>query len=592
MEGHLTASQLTKDLAPRWEARWPGRFAFELNDLEVSGITPYIHERAIKAGSLVLTFDRKLTSGTVVTLRATYPDSFPHLRPEVMLLDGAPRPSRHCNPIDGTLCLLGRDSAQWPPDWTLRRLLDEQLDHIFAGTGDEDPQAEANEVWWNHISVNDAYCLVDSAWEMEAERGTLRLLHAVEKSHLTSALAAGAHHAPIVRALINEVRDASGKLMHTWQGPVPPLLRAPRKDWQVPWLRLPSPFVPAASNQARGAQLEELLKPYYPTLQRIVVPGTDLAVAMLAVVAPSELTETKKGLGWTFLQISGRKVALEPGQTNKRFLNKHPKLMHTVPVYRAGPTDLGHRVPAVQLLKDKRIVVVGAGAIGAPIAVELARNGVAVLHLIEHDVVEPGNSVRWPLGASAWGQRKLRALARFIEHEYPSTTVITDNVRLGGGEEDDVLTRALADAHIVIDASASQGVTSLLASRRNAHLPLIGVFATPPLSGGVVARYGNDAACPNCLEHAWADGSIAEPAGRWDKALTQPPGCAERTFTGASFDLQELSLQTVRLALRTLQDPTPSSLVLTLNFDDDAGLRLPTWRRDPLRKHERCECRP
>ncbi|NRQ19175.1 hypothetical protein BHMPCIPO_06442 [Ensifer sesbaniae] len=50
---------------------------------------------------------------------------------------------------------------------------------------------------------------------------------------------------------------------------------------------------------------------------------------------------------------------------------------------------------------------------------------------MDDDVVEPGNAIRWELGASSWGTKKQDALKRFIEREYPWTSVLTVSHRIG-----------------------------------------------------------------------------------------------------------------------------------------------------------------
>jgi hypothetical protein len=136
----------------------------------------------------------------------------------------------------------------------------------------------------------------------------------------------------------------------------------------------------------------------------------------------------------------------------------------------------------------------------------------------------------------------------------------------------------------------------LLAERcRDAQIPLISFFATPNLNGGAVVLHGTEGGCPNCLEYAWDRGEIPPPPGRdGDDVLTQPPGCAERTFFGAGYDLQEVSLQAVRLAVEVLsQDGPLESLIQTLCLvDDDGQLCPPRWRVEPLPKHVECKCRP
>ncbi|TGT04031.1 hypothetical protein EN856_36315, partial [Mesorhizobium sp. M8A.F.Ca.ET.213.01.1.1] len=89
-----------------------------------------------------------------------------------------------------------------------------------------------------------------------------------------------------------------------------------------------------------------------------------------------------------------------------------------IPTYRAGATDIGDRVASVCIFKNKVIAIFGMGAIGAPVAIELALNGCSHLIVIDHDIVEPGNSIRWPLGATAWGMRKTTAVKQHVESEY------------------------------------------------------------------------------------------------------------------------------------------------------------------------------
>jgi hypothetical protein len=76
-------------------------------------------------------------------------------------------------------------------------------------------------------------------------------------------------------------------------------------------------------------------------------------------------------------------------------------------------------------------------------------------------------------------------------------------------------------------------------------------------------------------------------------ALVQPAGCSERTFTGASYDLQELSLHAARVAVGFLTEGIgrDSSTIYTLGFQEADGVKIPTWRVDQLRPHAQCTCR-
>jgi hypothetical protein len=128
------------------------------------------------------------------------------------------------------------------------------------------------------------------------------------------------------------------------------------------------------------------------------------------------------------------------------------------------------------------------------------------------------------------------------------------NISDSGESEIEVLDKLLESVDLIYDASAEVGVHHLLsalaAERRK---PYLLAWATPGAWGGLVARIvpGKTEGCWNCLQWARADGTIsnppADPAGD-----VQPTGCADPTFTGTSFDLQQVALGAIRLAVATL----------------------------------------
>lgn len=584
---------------PRWEKRYPGRFRHELDALQSAGVTPEVDGDALTAGQLALTFDWPLDDATTLRLKAVFPDAFPHIRPQVFLISGLdPAPVRHRSPIEGNLCLLGRDSRQWMPSWTLHRLLAEQLEAAVRGAGDEDPQGEPAEYWWNGLNRTGSFCLIDSAWDLaDAREGTLSLRYAPAGTK-TETRDGETTRVPVIRAYVAEVRARDNTVLHRWDGPLPPDLAQAKHTLRIPWVRLDETIMP---EPALGAQMSAFRQEHdwlRTGNQHRYQSG--LSIDLFALVHPSELAFGQTGLGWVIYLVFGHQHAFNA--KNARQKRKKPLTITVLPINRAGAGDIGHRVPAVDLLKDKRVLIVGTGAVGAPVAIELARNGCGTLHLLEHDTVEPGNTVRWPLGASAWGHHKLDALEEFLAREYPAVQTHLHphclgqaGPRVDGPGDDDVLDPILSGVDMVIDGSASHGVTTLLADRcREADIPLVSLFATPTLEGGAVVRHAGDGGCPNCLEHAWHNGDIAPPPGRGsEEGLTQPPGCGERTFIGAGYDLQELSLQAVRLVVETLSgEGGDGSVIQTLSFTADDGRRgPPRWRVDPLPKHPACRCR-
>lgn len=557
---------------PPWELRYPGRMAFELARLEEAGAKPVVDEALLATGVLSVDLVWNV-AGDEVELTASFPDGFPRVRPNVSLTgDPARFPDRHCNPRDGNLCLLGRDTAQWPPSWTLAKLLSEQLEHALRGTGDEDPQGEPAEVWWNTHGLENSYVLVDSDWKVgEISQGSLSLRY----------IAKGGKSAEI-QAVITEVRGADGLVVGSWSSALPDHLRR-GKSATVPWVRVEGTFLPRGPE---APAIQELLEKN-PKLARPGEISSSVYGYFFGVAYQMEVAHGRAGDGWLIGLVHGPRKAFNPRAARAQQFN-------TVPTKRAGPQDIGSRVPAVQLLKDKKIALFGVGAIGAPLALELARNGCSEIRLLDQDIVEPGNSIRWPLGAAAWGRKKVDALRDFILANYPSCSIVPFPHALGtdpGGE--DALHGMLEDVDIAIDATASYGVTTLIhdyASERGTQL--VSLWATPPVTGGVVARYAPGSGCPVCLEHHHNDRTIAPPPGLNDEtALIQPVGCAERTFTGGSFDLQELSLEAFRVVVDALSSDKAGSELATLSLKADGQRTPPRWRVEPLPKHAACKCR-
>ncbi|WP_423140849.1 ThiF family adenylyltransferase [Parablastomonas sp. CN1-191] len=70
-------------------------------------------------------------------------------------------------------------------------------------------------------------------------------------------------------------------------------------------------------------------------------------------------------------------------------------------------------------LRTSRVVMVGCGSLGSPIARLLAQAGVAEIDLIDPDRMELENTSRHALGASQNGLNKATALAQWLQRDFP-----------------------------------------------------------------------------------------------------------------------------------------------------------------------------
>ncbi|MCA1444430.1 ThiF family adenylyltransferase [Ensifer sp. IC4062] len=552
----------------------------------VAGESLLVDEEAAAAGILRIEFSWPLSDGRTIGLRAVYPDTFPRLRPHVSLTcDPSQYPERHCG-SEGALCLLGRDTRYWQANMSLAEILDENLAHVLDGTGAEDPQGEPIEYWWNSLGhASGSFVLVDSEWKLSGyDKGTVDVLVTASRTEIGRT----------VRAAILKVNADDGSLLAERAAPLPAAIFLNAFCARFPWRRDDQLSLPTGSAEQTVGKVAYGNR--YETCD-----GADIRLSF--TVSKTELQHNEHGDAW----VCGMAVREHISRPSRSGPRHRGTVASIVPVFRDGEIDIGYRVPSVASLRGKRIAVVGLGALGSPAAVELARNGCTSLHLMDDDVVEPGNTIRWELGASSWGTKKHDALKRFIEREYPWTSVLAVPHRIGLPTGDphirgdtDRLNELLNSVDLVVDASAAPGVTYLLGDIcRERGLSLISVFASPNLHGGAVVFHHPESGCPVCMAHAnetpeGKSGHIPYPNGMNDEStLVQPPGCSELTFTGASFDLKELSLETVRMAVDVLSSPDEWTVseVRTVNLHDVKRRMPPSWRIDPLERHPDCGCR-
>jgi hypothetical protein len=568
-------------LVPRWDLRFPGRLQKELDAFSAEGVDPTVDKDALQDGRLILDFQWPYEE-SALPLRAVYPDSYPFLRPHVILRDRSLFPGRHVS-SDGTLCLIGRDSRQWTSSLTVPALLREMLADAMNAGGIEDPQGEPDEFYWNGSILDDApFCLVETTWDLWTkgiDSGLLTIRYALDESDKRK---------PYLRGAMTKVVAPDGTVLFEWSGRLPAFLGHAADEVTIPWERLEKLALPDenAFRSLMDASKKASSSPSFSSQSL-----STRRYRLNAFLYPSGLEWRRKGDGWLFSLLWGGKQGM---------LGRKKLEGGVIRTLRAGVADLTSRAPQAASLSTKKVSIIGVGAIGATVAIEMARNGVKELRLLDSDIVEPGNSVRWPLGASAWGQSKVEALAEFITKEYPNCEVRCVRHLLGFQSpkypyrDEQALSDATDGVDLVIDATAAYWNMAYIhdfVGKRG--LRLMAMHASPPVTGGVVVLYGPNGGCPACLVRAWDDHSLAAPPGIGDDSgLAQPAGCAERTFTGVSYDLQEISLHAMRVATTFLAGggSTDLTLVHTLSFDLQSGVKLPSWRADALNRHAGCSC--
>lgn len=112
-------------------------------------------------------------------------------------------------------------------------------------------------------------------------------------------------------------------------------------------------------------------------------------------------------------------------------------------------------------LRERRVAIVGVGALGSFIADMLVRSGIRHLTLVDGDVVMPGNLVRHLVGPEAIGLSKVKAVKQHLiaREEIAADQIDVIDEALTSGDEAVDLVRS---HDLVVDATADFATTALL----------------------------------------------------------------------------------------------------------------------------------
>jgi hypothetical protein len=188
------------------------------------------------------------------------------------------------------------------------------------------------------------------------------------------------------------------------------------------WLfRLSRPWIPKDFPK-RGSDVTSMLAP--ETLQRCLRPG--LVVPLLFEA------ETETGAAFVAVTLHGG---------SKRELEKGFRHISRVPLDRiigsyASRSVARHRVIRVDgawihgrdhassfaEVRDRKVVLIGCGAIGASVARLLAQAGVGELVFVDHDTLSAPNTARHVLGSPQIGVNKATGLQAELRRQFPHLT--------------------------------------------------------------------------------------------------------------------------------------------------------------------------
>ncbi|MGY1836278.1 HesA/MoeB/ThiF family protein [Blastococcus sp. SYSU DS0510] len=545
-------------------------------------------------------------------LRVDYPVAFPWFAPQVVLPEPLPGLSRHRNPVTGQLCLLA-DPADWQAGSTLAALLTVQLPRLL--TAGRDPGAapatlalEAGaEAAWTRVRLSLGALLVDTNC-MPAPDVPGGWADVVTVSRTV---------AP-VSALIS-LLDADQRVL--WAGDV----FTGRGARRIRWVRLPD----APEEGLDGAEL------WGRAAERLTeLPGDDGGGEepnAVAVLVASEGPDRRPREEWLLLtrgvpkqrslealfepaepstddvpptELGGGQLSLFDGDgatlpATEAPANTPPRSPR-VRVRRRYAIDrdaITARLPGdTSRLADAAVTVVGVGALGGPVALELARAGVGRLRLVDGDRHDPATGARQLLTLRDAGSPKALALALSLIDVNPHLHLTTGLGHLGADDGREL--PGLAASTLVIDCTANPAANRYLA----AHLgvtgtPLLIASATAGAWGGAItALPAAGGGCWECLQLHRDARTVPWPPARPDAQLT-PVGCSHPTYEGAWTDsLGHVALQTARTAMALLTSPAGTTPASGNPYGDLQVVTLyrrgrpvhPRWQTRQLTAHPAC----
>lgn len=235
--------------------------------------------------------------------------------------------------------------------------------------------------------------------------------------------------------------------------------------------------------------------------------------------------------------------------------------------------DLG--APAEEL-RNKRVLLLGAGALGSALAETIVRAGAASLSIIDYGIVKAGILVRQRYADADIGLAKAPALKRHLDTLGLPCTITADIGNLAEGAFAEIDS---ADWDLVIDATASALVHHRLErelAERPFPIPIVSLAVSAAANHGSVAvkmggyrggplhvaRQAKLEAFTRNVDHPLV--KAFWPAADATKPFQPEPGCSEPTFIGSAADIDHHAAGLLNVGLMRIRGLTPEQASMDL----------------------------
>jgi len=150
----------------------------------------------------------------------------------------------------------------------------------------------------------------------------------------------------------------------------------------------------------------------------------------------------------------------------------------------------GQGLDILHLRRKARVLLLGAGSLGAPVAEHLVRSGIGDLTAVDHETMESENTGRHTLGHTSVGRYKVLDLQARLLREVPGVSVKAEPMRAAKYVQTHVQPGAF---DLVVDCTAESAVRTLLSAQRHGRLagtPVVMTWVEPFCAAAHVVAIG------------------------------------------------------------------------------------------------------
>ncbi|GMW03609.1 MAG: hypothetical protein AMXMBFR84_47430 [Candidatus Hydrogenedentota bacterium] len=236
--------------------------------------------------------------------------------------------------------------------------------------------------------------------------------------------------------------------------------------------------------------------------------------------------------------------------------------------------DIFHRISGLletDALREEQVAIFGVGSLGAEVALGLAKAGVGAFTLVDHDVLEPGNTCRHPSPLSHVGRHKTHSVEELIRGKNPRVQVKTRESRLTWASSGEA--REIVQKSTLVIAGLDNHEGRVILNRVCLDSAVACIFAglrRRAYGGQVLILRPGSGPCYSCHVHSNPEMTQSEPSDT-APAYSDRPAPIE---PGLATDIAPVATMATKLAIQHLLRDKESTL---RSLDEDLAAPLYIW---------------